>query len=77
VAKTWKSGIATAGVDDKILVADVSRLERDALEQKVEAVRQYKSQVATIERAFGRRLDDPELLGYEVVWPLPAIGAVD
>jgi len=54
-------------------VADVCRLAPDPFAAKVEAVRRYTSQVAVIERAFGRRLDDPTLLGYEVVWRLPAV----
>ena len=75
VADAWRRGIAMAGIGENELVAEVWRLRRDAFKHKVEAVRHYKSQVPTIERAFGRRLDDPELLGYEVLWRLAAIAS--
>jgi LmbE family N-acetylglucosaminyl deacetylase len=41
-------------------------------ERKLRAVRCYRSQVGILERAFQRPVDDPLLLGYEVVWRPPA-----
>ena len=37
-------------------------------ERKLNAVREYRSQVGLLERAFERSVDDPALLGHEVVW---------
>jgi LmbE family N-acetylglucosaminyl deacetylase len=54
------------------LVAEPRRLPAATFERKLRAVREYRSQVAIIERVFARRLDDPALLGYEVVWRPPA-----
>jgi LmbE family N-acetylglucosaminyl deacetylase len=55
------------------LVAIQRRLDPRSFARKVAAVRRYRSQVASIERAFKRRIDDPALLGCEVVWlPQPA-----
>jgi LmbE family N-acetylglucosaminyl deacetylase len=73
VAGLWQAALAATGVPPDQLVADVYRLAPDPFAAKVEAVRRYASQVEVIERAFGRRLDDPGLLGYEVVWRLPAV----
>jgi LmbE family N-acetylglucosaminyl deacetylase len=43
------------------------RLAPDPFERKLAAVREYTSQLPIMERSFGA-LDDPELLGREVVW---------
>ena len=74
-AGLWHAALAATGVPPDQLVAGVCRLAPDRFAAKVEAVRRYTSQFALIERTFGRRLDDPALLGYEVVWRLPAVGA--
>jgi LmbE family N-acetylglucosaminyl deacetylase len=74
-AALWERGLAAAGLMPDQLQPEVGRLAPDAFARKAEAVRRYRSQVATLERAFGRRLDDPALLGYEVVWRLPALAA--
>lgn len=37
-------------------------------ECKLCALREYRSQIGPLERAFERRVDDPVLLRYEVVW---------
>jgi LmbE family N-acetylglucosaminyl deacetylase len=49
-------------------------LAPDAFGRKLRAVREYRSQLDLLERMFGRRLDDPLLLGHEVVWRPPAAG---
>ena len=35
------------------------------------AVLTYASQIAPLQRVFGRSLEDPQLLGFEVDWRLP------
>jgi hypothetical protein len=74
-AELWQAGLAAAAVALDQLAPDVRRLSPAEFERKAQAVRRYRSQVATIERALGHRLDDPGLLGYEVVWRLPALAA--
>jgi LmbE family N-acetylglucosaminyl deacetylase len=44
-------------------------LTEAAFERKLRAVREYRSQLASLERAFERPVDDPLLLRHEVVWP--------
>ncbi|HKP91184.1 MAG TPA: hypothetical protein VJT75_14560 [Thermoleophilaceae bacterium] len=39
-----------------------------ALERKLGALREYRSQIGLLERAFGPLLEDPTPLRYEVVW---------
>lgn len=70
VGARWRSCLRTAGIGDD-WVAKVRRLADDAFQRKVRAVRCYASQIASLERSFGRRLDDPALLGCEVLWSLP------
>jgi LmbE family N-acetylglucosaminyl deacetylase len=58
------------------LVAVRRRLDPRTFRRKVGAVRRYRSQTAGIERWFKCRIDDPALLGCEVVWlPNPARAA--
>lgn len=71
----WQAALAGTGVAPDELAVDARRLSPAALERKLRAVGRYQSQVETIERAFGRRIDDPTLLGHEVVWRLPATAA--
>jgi len=49
----------------------VHRLTGGDFERKAAAVREYASQIEALEAMFRQRMDDPELLGYEVEWPLP------
>jgi LmbE family N-acetylglucosaminyl deacetylase len=74
-AALWRAGFAAAGLAPEQLVPEVRRLSAEAFERKAQAVRRYTSQVATIECSIGRRLDDRELLGYEVAWGVPAVEA--
>ncbi|HMD56918.1 MAG TPA: PIG-L family deacetylase [Solirubrobacteraceae bacterium] len=74
-AELWRAGLAAARLAPVQLIPEVRRLSPVAFERKAQAVQRYASQVATIEHAIGRRLDDPELLGYEVAWRLPAVEA--
>jgi LmbE family N-acetylglucosaminyl deacetylase len=69
VGNLWRNCLAGVGIDDN-QGAKVTRLPGEAFERKVRAARHYASQVQALERGFGR-LDDPALLGYEVVWRLP------
>jgi hypothetical protein len=50
------------------LAPEPQPLDDSEFERKLRAVRTYRSQVGTLERAFKRRVDDPILLRYEVVW---------
>jgi LmbE family N-acetylglucosaminyl deacetylase len=69
VASSWERTLRRAGLDPERLTPSASRLEHDQLERKLAAVREYESQLEALEATFGR-LDDPELLGYEVEWRL-------
>ncbi len=70
-ADPWAATLATIGVPHDQFVAEVCRLTPSAFARKLEAARRYATQIAALERAFAKRLDDPALLGYEVVWRLP------
>jgi LmbE family N-acetylglucosaminyl deacetylase len=50
------------------LVPEPHALTPPEFERKLCALREYRSQVGALERAFERRIDDPVLLRYEVVW---------
>jgi LmbE family N-acetylglucosaminyl deacetylase len=54
------------------LTPEPHALTEAEFERKLQAVRSYRSQLGVLERAFQRRLDDPVLLRYEVVWRAPA-----
>jgi len=70
-ADPWAATLATIGVPHDQLIAEVCRLTPSAFTRKLQAARRYATQIAALERAFARSLDDPALLGYEVVWRLP------
>lgn len=70
-ADQWAATLATIGVPHDQFVAEVCRLTPSAFARKLKAARRYATQIAALERAFAKRLDDPALLGYEVVWRLP------
>jgi hypothetical protein len=67
-AERWRRCLASARADDA--EAAVHRLSGRAWARKLEAVRRYSSQIAPLERGFGRAIDAPELLDYEVAWRL-------
>lgn len=73
ISGMWEVALAETAVAPERRVPEVCRLAEAEFERKIEAVRRYATQVPVLERAFGRRFDDPELLGYEVTWPLPAL----
>jgi LmbE family N-acetylglucosaminyl deacetylase len=67
----WASQLETTGIPVERMVATTHRLPARAHARKLEAVLSYGSQTMPLERVFGRSLEDPELLGFEVVWRLP------
>ncbi len=71
-AELWDAGLTAAELAPERLSPEVRRLSPKSFARKARAVRAYASQVATIEQSAGTRIDDPELLGYEVTWRLPA-----
>ena len=66
VDKTWRESLGTVGID--ATKGTPHRLTPDEFAAKSEVVRAYATQTRAIQRAFGRRLDDPDLLGCEIVW---------
>jgi LmbE family N-acetylglucosaminyl deacetylase len=72
VARRWRAAFASAGLAREQLAPDVRRLEPDVLGRKLGAVRLYASQLETLELLYGRGIEDPDLLGYEVIWRLEA-----
>jgi LmbE family N-acetylglucosaminyl deacetylase len=47
----------------------VHRFDAASHARKLVAVRMYTTQLPGLEEFVGRPLDDPEVLGYEVIWP--------
>jgi LmbE family N-acetylglucosaminyl deacetylase len=74
VAEAWDRTLLRAGLDPGSLEPAVTRLAADVRERKIEAVRKYGSQLPALEAIFHRRIDDPELLAFEVEWRLPPPG---
>ena len=70
-ATMWRASLAETGLPADQLVPDIRRLSARVFARKLDAVRRYASQLAMLEEGFGR-LDNPELLGYEVMWRAPA-----
>ena len=70
-ADPWAATLATIRVPHDQFAGEVCRLTPSAFARKLKAARRYATQIAALERAFAKRLDDPALLGYEVVWRLP------
>jgi LmbE family N-acetylglucosaminyl deacetylase len=70
-ADPWAATLATIGLPHDQFVGEVCRLTPPAFARKLKAARRYATQIAALERAFAKRLDDLALLGYEVVWRLP------
>jgi LmbE family N-acetylglucosaminyl deacetylase len=72
VSERWRRLLEEAGLATDALAGTVRALRGDDFARKLAAVRAYASQVGLIEDMFNRPVDDPELLGYEVEWRLPA-----
>ena len=66
----WRRHLAEAGIALDDLRADIHRLDDRALERKIAAVRAYGTQLPALEAEFGV-LSRPDVLRYEVLWPLP------
>jgi LmbE family N-acetylglucosaminyl deacetylase len=75
IAQAWERALRRSGLAPDSFTPVASRLEGDSFERKLAAVREYESQMPALEALFGRRIDDPELLGYEVEWGLPSSSA--
>ncbi len=58
------------GYDGFELIPTVRRLTRRKTAAKIEALRGYRTQFDKLNRSFGVRLDDPDIVGYEVSWAL-------
>lgn len=67
----WASQLETTGIPVERMVATTHRLPAQAHTRKLEAVLTYGSQIAPLQRIFGRSLEDPRPLGLEVDWRLP------
>jgi hypothetical protein len=70
----WATQLKAIGLPVGRMVASVHRLSAEDHVRKLEAVLAYNSHVAPLQQAFGRSLEDPQLLGLEVDWRLPPIG---
>jgi LmbE family N-acetylglucosaminyl deacetylase len=66
VDEAWRETLGAIGIDETSGIP--RRLTSDEFSAKADAVRAYATQVGAIECSFGRRLDDPDLLGCEIVW---------
>ena len=69
-AAHWEHQLATAGLDLAELRLEVHVLSAGDLERKREAVSAYATQWPVLDAAWG--VSRPEILRYEVLWPLPA-----
>jgi LmbE family N-acetylglucosaminyl deacetylase len=58
------------GYDGFELIPTVRRLPGRKTAAKIEALRGYRTQFDKLNSSFGTRLDDPEIVGYEVSWAL-------
>ncbi len=67
----WAHHLEGTGIDLAALSPTVHELEPPEVERKRAAVREYRTQVPALEWDFGM-LARPDVLRYEVVWPLPA-----
>jgi LmbE family N-acetylglucosaminyl deacetylase len=67
VEREWSRYLDTASASFTDLRADVVRLD-DEHEQKLQALRLYRTQFAVLEGGANRRVSDPALTGWEVFW---------
>ena len=65
----WRDALAGAGFDPDALRPVVHELDGPELDRKLKALRHYRTQAAAL-RTYAR-LDDPEVLRYEVTWDVP------
>jgi LmbE family N-acetylglucosaminyl deacetylase len=65
----WERAMAGSGLSLRDLEPRVHQLEPEEVARKRAAVERYATQVAALEAEFGM-LTRPEVLRYEVVWPL-------
>ena len=66
----WALHLQGTGVDLAALSPAVHELDSSEVERKRAAVQEYRTQVPALEWEFGM-LSRPEVLRYEVLWPLP------
>ena len=66
----WAHHLRGTGIELTARDAQVHEIESPALERKRAAVETYRSQAPALEWEFGM-LAHPEVLRYEVAWPLP------
>jgi LmbE family N-acetylglucosaminyl deacetylase len=66
----WSFHLEGTGIDLAALSPAVQELDPPELERKRAAVEEYRTQVPALEWEFGM-LSRPEVLAYEVLWPLP------
>jgi LmbE family N-acetylglucosaminyl deacetylase len=69
VGVMWEDALATTGLPWEELHPEPHRLDDEARALKAQAVRSYRTQLSALSN-WGR-LEDPDVLGYEVLWPLP------
>jgi LmbE family N-acetylglucosaminyl deacetylase len=69
-AAEWERSMADAGLSLSELAAQVRALDAAERELKRQAVSCYRTQLSGLEVSFSL-LSRPELLSYEVIWPLP------
>jgi hypothetical protein len=69
----WATQLEATGVPVERMVATAHPLSTEDHACKLAAVLTYASQIAPLQRVFGRSLEDPQLLGFEVDWRLPLI----
>jgi hypothetical protein len=69
----WTTQLEATGIPVERMEHAARRLARKDHAGKLAAVFTYKSQIAPLQRAFGRSLEDPQLLGVEVDWRLPLV----
>ena len=66
----WDRYMEGTGLSLRNLEAQVSALSAGEQAAKLEAVKRYRTQLSGLEQVFGI-LSRREVLGYEVIWPLP------
>jgi GlcNAc-PI de-N-acetylase len=69
----WASQLEATNVPVERMTAAAHRLSSEDHANKLQAVLTYASQIAPLQRVFGRAPEDPLLLGFEVDWRLPLV----
>jgi LmbE family N-acetylglucosaminyl deacetylase len=70
--ETWSRALAAAGLMVDHLVPHVRPLDASMRRRKLQALAAYESQLAPLDRVAFGPLDDPQVLGWEVFWRVPA-----